>query len=311
MDLSARNTFVKDVALELGFGECGIASVRVLDEEKEHLNNYLKEKRNASMEYMERNIDKRLNPALLVEGAKSVISVIYNYYNSDIDNTDTPYKVSMYARGKDYHYIIKNKLRELAEKLSTEIGCHEYRVFTDSAPVMERAWAREAGLGWIGKNTCLITPKKGSWFFIGEIITTMEITEDHPIEERCGSCTRCLEACPTGALSAPGVLNANKCISYLTIEHKGEFDDDINLDFKQQIFGCDICQQVCPWNRFAAQHNEPLFNTSPEILRLEKEGFTSDAETRFRKRFKNTPLERSGEESLLRNIRHVDGSIHK
>jgi epoxyqueuosine reductase len=310
MDLGARNRFIKEEAKRLGFEACGIAQVSLLEKEKSYLENYLKHHRHASMQYMENHIEKRLNPALLVDDAKSVISVLYNYYYP-IPEDDRPYKVSMYARGADYHYVIKSKLQELADSLTKEFGTHKFRVFTDSAPVLEKSWAVKAGLGWIGKNTCLINRGKGSFFFLGELVTTLEAIYDEPEEERCGTCTRCLEACPTGALTGPGEIDAGKCISYLTIEHKGEFTDEMPKDFRKYIFGCDICQQVCPWNRFSKAHDEPLFNTTPFITELEKYGITSDSANSFRRRFKNTPLERTGEKNLIRNIRHIDRKVHK
>ncbi len=310
MDPGARKTFIKEEALKLGFEACGIASVRVLGEEEEHLNNFITENRHASMLYMERNMDKRLNPGLLVENARSVISVLYNYYDEKPEKNNK-YRVSMYAQGYDYHYIIKQKLQQLAERLTDTFGAHKYRVFTDSAPVLERAWARQAGLGWIGKNSCLIHPKRGSWFFIGEIITTLEAAVDVPVEDRCGTCTRCIDACPTEAIRAPGVLDANRCISYLTIEHKSNFNEEMNHDFRKQIFGCDICQQVCPWNKFATPHKEPLFKTISAISTLQKDGVTSTNDESFKKIFKNTALLRCGEENIIRNIRFVDSTIHK
>jgi len=310
MDLETRNRFIKEEAKRLGFDACGIAQVSLLEEEKSYLENYLNRNRHASMHYMENHLEKRLNPALLVDNAKSVISVLYNYY-CPIPENDRPYKVSMYARGADYHYVIKSKLQELADAITTEFGMHEFRVFTDSAPVLEKSWAAKAGLGWIGKNTCLINRNKGSFFFIGELVTTLEATYDEPEEERCGTCTRCLDACPTGALTSPGELDAGKCISYLTIEHKSEFTDKTPKDFNKYIFGCDICQQVCPWNRFSKAHHEPRFNTTPFINELEKHGITSDSTNSFRQRFKNTALERTGEKNLIRNIGHIDHKVHK
>ncbi|PID93951.1 MAG: tRNA epoxyqueuosine(34) reductase QueG [Bacteroidetes bacterium] len=310
MNTEERNQFIKEEALKLGFEASGVAAVRVLEEERPHLADYLEKNRNASMAYMERNTEKRLNPALLVEGAKTLISVLYNYYH-DLLPRETQYKVSMYARGVDYHHVIKGRLQQLADRITEVLGPHEYRIFTDSAPILEKAWARQAGLGWIGKNTCLIHPKKGSWFFIGEIITTMEVKADTPMEERCGNCTRCLDACPTGALTAPGILDSKKCIAYLTIEHRGHFPEDLAVDFHKQVFGCDICQQICPWNRLALPNEEPLFQTNKFVENLEEEGTTSDSESSFKKRFRNTALYRSGEKNIQRNIQYIDQLIRK
>lgn len=304
------NIYIKQEAKKIGFLACGISSAGKLVEQEEYLLDYLAHNRNGEMGYMERNREKRLDPTLLVEGAKSIISVLYNYYPEEHNNQPT-FNVSKYAYGTDYHFVVKNRLKELMSSIEGKTGAFSYRIFTDSAPVLERAWAQKSGLGWIGKNTCLINSKTGSFFFIGELICDLEITPDSPVEERCGTCTRCLDACPTGALTAPWTLDAKKCISYLTIEHRSEVDTELQGLLSKNIFGCDICQDVCPWNRFSTSHNEPLFTISPNIIKLmngKKEVAEKDV---FKRNFRHTALQRCGSDQLNRNIRYVTGRVNK
>ena len=255
---------------------------------------------------MENHFEKRTDPRKLFENAKSVISVLYNYFPKTIIPEDNNYKISKYAYGKDYHFVIKRKLNELIEYIRKEVGEINARAYVDSAPVLDRAWAARAGLGWIGKNTNLITKERGSFFFIGEIITDLELHyEDKPIPKNCGHCTKCIEACPTHALR-PYEVNANKCISYLTIENKDEkLPEDLKGKFNDWIFGCDICQDVCPWNQKSEPHNEPAFEPVEELLKLRKSEWENLSEEEFRKIFKDSPVKRTKYKGLMRNIRFV------
>lgn len=295
--------FVKQRAAGLGFSHCGISKARRLDEEAPHLESWLKKNRNGRMAYMENYFDKRLDPRLLVEGARTVISLLFNYYPGDQVDYTSPLKVSSYAYGVDYHTVIKNRLFQLASELEGEAGHINYRVFTDSAPVLDRAWAVNAGLGWIGKNSLMITRKQGSFFFIAEIITDLELNYDAPFGGNyCGDCSRCMDACPTQAIVGPRQLDASRCISYLTIELK----DNIPAEFEGQtgswIFGCDICQQVCPWNKFSIAHSHaeflPMENwpqwTAEQWVELDKPGFNAI--------FKPSALTRAGFNKLKNNI---------
>ncbi|MDD2323160.1 MAG: tRNA epoxyqueuosine(34) reductase QueG [Bacteroidia bacterium] len=310
MSPAQKSEAIKKKAIALGFSACGIASARPLTRYQSIFESWLSENNHGTMAYMQRNIDKRLDPALLVEHTKSIITVLYNYYH-EAPQHSAPYSVARYARGRDYHPVIREKLNILGKWINATFGTVNFRVFTDSAPVLEKVWAQESGLGWIGKNTCLIHPKMGSWFFIGEIFCDLELAVDLPMENRCGTCTRCLDACPTGALVAPGKLDARKCIAYLTIEHKGAIAPGMETQFNGSIFGCDICQQVCPWNRFAKPHQEPQFETLPIIARLEEKGLALLDRATFKNDFRNTSLERCGYEGLTRNIQYVNQKITK
>ncbi|MEE4177695.1 MAG: tRNA epoxyqueuosine(34) reductase QueG [Bacteroides sp.] len=252
--------FLKQEALKLGFSACGIASAEKFREHKQPLKSWLSEGMHGAMGYMENHLEKRLDPRLLVPGARSVVVVALNYFPPAFQHPESPYIVSKYAYGKDYHFILKEKLQQLLEILKKREPAHQGRVFTDSAPVLERGWAVKAGLGWTGKNGCLIIPRKGSFFFLGELITNIELQPDIPFEkDLCGNCTLCMEACPTGALISPGKLDARKCISYLTIELKSPVPEPFRGKMKGRIFGCDICQDVCPHNRFAVPTDETGF----------------------------------------------------
>lgn len=270
---------IKNKAKELGFDACGIAEVASADTEVLFFDRWIAEGCHAGMKYMENYRDIRLNPAGLVEGARSVISVALNYYPAQKQSPDSP-RISYYAYGKDYHIVVKDKLRQLWEYITSLVPVLDStlpvaRFFTDSAPILERYWAWKAGLGWIGKNTNLIIPGKGSFFFLGEIVTTLELDYDTPQKNRCGTCRRCLDSCPTGALERPGHLNANKCISYLTIEHKGDIPSEQASRLGDRLYGCDTCQEVCPWNRFASPTREVAFSPSPAFLSLKKKTFAA------------------------------------
>lgn len=292
---------IKAEAKRLGFLSCGISKAEFLEEEAPRFEAWLKAERNGKMGYMENHFDKRLDPRLLVPGAKSMISVLLNYYSEEQQPEDAP-KVSKYAYGADYHFVIKDKLKELFKFIHQEIGEVNGRVFVDSAPVMDRAWAEKSGLGWIGKNTNLISQKVGSYFFIAEMILDLDLEYDLPTSDHCGTCTACIDACPTDAIVAPYQLDATKCISYLTIELKDQLPTYFQGKTDNWAFGCDVCQDVCPWNRFSKQHNEPLFNTKPEILNYSKKDWEELTSETFNMIFKNSAISRTKYEGLKRNI---------
>lgn len=285
----------------LGFLYCGISKAGFLEEEAPRLENWLNNNMNGQMSYMENHFDKRLNPTLLVDDAKSVISLLLNYYPSELQNDDS-YKISKYAYGQDYHYVIKEKLKELLNFIQTEIGEVSGRAFVDSAPVLDKAWAAKSGLGWVGKNSNLITQKVGSFYFIAELIIDLELEYDTPTTDHCGSCTACLDACPTEAIVAPYVVDGSKCISYFTIELKDNLPQAMKGKFDDWMFGCDVCQDVCPWNRFSKPHNEPLFQPNPDILNFSKADWEEITVDTFQKVFKNSAVKRTKYDGLLRNI---------
>jgi epoxyqueuosine reductase len=257
---------------------------------------------------MENHFDKRLNPTVLVEGSKSVISLMYNYYPSTQQRNDS-YKISKYAYGEDYHHVIKDKLKELVQFITDEVGEINARIFTDSAPVLERVWAKKSGLGWIGKNSMLIHPKNGSFFFLAEIILDVEFDYDSPIKDYCGTCNACVEACPTEAILPNKVVDGSKCISYFTIELKNEIiPKEVKGKFEDWIFGCDICQDVCPWNRFSTPTNELLFTPNPKLLNYTKKEWTEITEEIFNEIFKKSAIKRAKFEGLKRNIKFLDGN---
>ena len=292
---------IKSESKRLGFLSCGISKAGFLEEEAPRLENWLNNQMNGQMSYMENHFDKRLNPTLLVDDAKSVISLLLNYYPSEIQNEDS-YKISKYAYGQDYHHVIKEKLKELLHFIQTEIGEVSGRAFVDSAPVLDKAWAAKSGLGWIGKNSNLITQKVGSFYFIAELIIDLELDYDSPTTDHCGSCTACLDACPTEAIVAPYVVDGSKCISYFTIELKDNLPEEMKGKFDDWMFGCDVCQDVCPWNRFSKPHNEPLFQPNPDILNFSKADWEEITVDTFQKVFKNSAVKRTKYEGLLRNI---------
>ncbi len=298
---SKYSSAIKAEAKRLGFLSCGISKAEFLEDEAPRLEAWLKAERNGKMGYMENHFDKRLDPRLLVPGGKSVISVLLNYYSDD-QQPEGAQKISKYAYGADYHFVIKAKLKELFSFIHQEIGEVNGRVFVDSAPVMDRAWAEKSGLGWIGKNTNLITQKVGSYFFIAEMILDLDLEYDLPTTDHCGTCTACIDACPTEAIVAPYQLDATKCISYLTIELKDQLPTEFQGKMDNWAFGCDVCQDVCPWNRFSKQHNEPLFNSKPEILNYSKKDWEELTSETFNTIFKNSAISRTKYEGLKRNI---------
>ncbi len=295
------SSFIKSEAKRLGFLSCGISKSGFLEEEAPRLENYLNNQMHGQMTYMENYFDKRLNPNLLVDDAKSVVSLLLNYYPSETQIEDT-FKISKYAYGQDYHFIIKDKLKELLESIQTNIGEVAGRAFVDSAPVLDKAWAAKSGLGWVGKHTLLISKQAGSFYFIAELIIDLELEYDHATTDHCGSCTACLDACPTEAIVAPYVVDGSKCISYFTIELKENLPYEMKGKFDDWAFGCDICQDVCPWNRFSKPHNEPLFNPNPELLSMTKKDWQEITEDTFKKVFKNSAVKRTKFAGLQRNI---------
>ncbi len=292
---------IKAEAKRLGFLSCGISKADFLEEEAPRLEKWLKNNMHGEMGYMENHFDKRLDPRKLVNGAKSVITVLLNYYPEEEQINDT-YKISKYAYGQDYHYVIKTKLRQLQEFISETIGEVSGRAFVDSAPVLDKAWAAKSGLGWIGKNSNLLTQQVGSFYFIGELIVDIELDYDHAVTDHCGTCTACLDACPTQAIVEPYVVDGSKCISYFTIELKNELPVELKGSFDDWMFGCDVCQDVCPWNRFSKPHSEPLFNPHPELLSMTKKDWEDITEDVFKKVFKNSAVKRTKFEGLSRNI---------
>jgi epoxyqueuosine reductase len=292
---------IKSEAQRLGFLSCGISKAGFLEEEAPRLENYLNKQMHGQMSYMENNFDKRLNPTLLIDDAKSVISLLLNYYPSEIQNSDS-YKISKYAYGQDYHFVIKEKLNELLHFIQTEIGDVSGRAFVDSAPVLDKAWAAKSGLGWIGKNSNLLTKQVGSFYFIAELIVDLELEYDYATTDHCGSCTACIDACPTEAIVAPYIVDGSKCISYFTIELKDNIPQEMKGKFDDWTFGCDVCQDVCPWNKFSKPHNEPLFNPNPEILSFTKKDWEEITEETFKKVFKNSAVKRTKLAGLKRNI---------
>ena len=292
---------IKAEAQRLGFLSCGISKAGFLEEEAPRLENWLNNQMNGQMSYMENHFDKRLNPTLLVDDAKSVISLLLNYYPSELQNENS-YKISKYAYGQDYHHVIKEKLKELLHFIQSEIGEVSGRAFVDSAPVLDKAWAAKSGLGWVGKNSNLITQKVGSFYFIAELIIDLELDYDAPTTDHCGSCTACLDACPTEAIVAPYVVDGSKCISYFTIELKDNLPQEMKGKFDDWAFGCDVCQDVCPWNKFSKPHNELLFNPNPELLSFSKKDWEEITEDTFKKVFKNSSVKRTKLEGFKRNI---------
>ena len=300
--------FIKNKSIELGFISCGISKSGFLENEIGRFESWLKNNYHGQMSYMERNFDKRMDTRKLVDGSKSVISLLFNYYPSKEINNNS-FKISKYAYGKDYHFIIKDKLKTLLSSMRNEIGEIDGRVFVDSAPIMEKAWAKKSGLGWIGKNTNLISKKTGSFFFIAEIIVDLELEYDGEVTDHCGSCTACLDACPTDALYEPYKIDASKCISYFTIELKEQFPNDLKKDFNNWIFGCDICQDVCPWNKFSRPNEEPLLNPLKEINQYSKKDWLELTDEVFKVVFKGSPLERTKFKGLKKNIQYANEQV--
>lgn len=304
-NVEERTNFVKATARRLGFSFCGISRAEFLDEEAPKLEEWLNRGYQGKMGYLENFFDKRLDPTLLVPGAKSVVSLLYNYFPKQELGGST-YKIARYAYGEDYHTVVREKLNTFMDELRSAIGDVNGRAFVDSAPVMERAWAKRSGLGWIGKNSLLLNREAGSYFFLAELIIDLELNYDGPIKDYCGTCTACMDACPTDAIPEPYVVDGSKCISYFTIELKEEIPSDVHGKFDNWIFGCDICQEVCPWNRFARPHDEPRFEPPEELRSMTTNDWREITEERFRYVFRNSPLKRTKYQGIKRNLRFVD-----
>lgn len=301
MSIHSNTEVIKSIATELGFSFCGISKAEFLEQEAPKLEEWLKKGYHGQMGYLENHFDKRLDPSKLVPGAKSVVSLIYNYSPQKTHQSEAGPKIAKYAYGQDYHHVIKDKLKEFTQQLTEEVGQVEGRAFVDSAPVMERQWAAKSGLGWIGKNSLLLNRNMGSFFFLAELIIDLELEPDGPIKDYCGTCTACQDACPTDAIPQPYVIDGSRCISYLTIELKEEIPNEFKDKMESWAFGCDICQEVCPWNRFSKPHNEPKFQ--PQGW----EGFNSKdweemTEEVFQKVFKKSAVKRTKFGGLKRNI---------
>jgi epoxyqueuosine reductase len=302
MNLKQQHTdFIKTEAKRLGFLSCGVSKAQFLEEEAPRLENWLNKQMHGQMHYMENHFDKRLDPTKLVEGSKSVISLLLNYFPEKTQDHET-YKLSKYAYGTDYHFVIKDKLKSLLHAIQGEIGEVEGRAFVDSAPVLDKAWAAKSGLGWIGKHSNLLTQQVGSFYFIAELIIDLELEYDSITTDHCGTCTKCIDACPTKAITEPYVVDGSKCISYFTIELKENIPTQFKGQFEDWMFGCDICQDVCPWNRFSKSHNEPLFNPHPDLLDMTKKDWEEITEETFKKVFKKSAVKRTKFSGLKRNI---------
>ncbi|WP_127142289.1 tRNA epoxyqueuosine(34) reductase QueG [Flagellimonas marinaquae] len=301
MSIQKHTQLIKAEAKRLGFLSCGISKAGFLEEEAPRLEKWLNQNMHGEMQYMENHFDKRLDPTKLVEGSKSVISLLLNYFPSEQQNPDA-YKISKYAYGTDYHYVIKDKLKNLLHFIQEEIGEVHGRAFVDSAPVLDKAWAAKSGLGWIGKNSNLLTQQVGSFYFVAELIVDLELEYDTPVTDHCGTCTACIDACPTEAIVQPYVVDGSKCISYLTIELKNEIPSEFDGKLDDWMFGCDVCQDVCPWNRFSKSHSEPLFDPNPDLLSFTKKDWEEITEDVFKKIFKKSAVKRTKLSGLRRNI---------
>lgn len=296
------SNWIKNEARRLGFDACGISKATFLEAEAPRLEAWLQNSFHGEMRYMENHFDKRLDPRLLVPGAKSVISLLYNYYPEAIQN-ESSYQISKYAYGEDYHLVIKKKLNEMVDSMQQIMGKFNARVFTDSAPIMERTWAQKSGLGWLGKNSLLINKSKGSFFFLAEIILDMELIYDSPFKsDHCGTCTQCIDACPTEAILPNNTVDGSKCISYFTIELKEEIPTQYKESFNDWAFGCDICQDVCPWNRFSLPHKEEKFLPDERLLQFEKDDWEEITEDVFKEIFKRSAVKRTKFSGFKRNI---------
>ena len=293
---------IREEAQRLGFEYTGISKAEQLDKEARLLEKWLNNNYHGKMSYMANHFDKRIDPRKLVPNSKSVVTLLYNYHNPEKQSDSTAPKISQYAYGKDYHYVIKHKLKSLLQFIQDEIGEVDGRCFVDSAPVMERTWAERSGTGWIGKNSLLINKQSGSYFFLAELIIDLELEYDSPIKDYCGTCTRCIDACPTDAIIGDKVIDGSKCISYLTIELKEALPTEFQGKMDNWMFGCDVCQEVCPWNRFSKRHNEPAFEPHPDLLNLTKNDWEEITEEVFRKVFKKSAVKRTKYAGLKRNI---------
>jgi epoxyqueuosine reductase len=293
---------IKAKAKKFGFQSCGISKAAFLEEDALSLENWLKNNYHGKMSYMENHFDKRLNPTLLVEGSKSVISLSYNYFPEENLSAFNDLKISKYAYGEDYHIIIKEIMQEMVAELKEEIGDFECRVFTDSAPILERSWAKKSGIGWVGKNANLITKQSGSFYFLAEIICDLELLEDGATTDHCGSCTKCIEACPTNAIVSDKIIDGRKCISYATIELKEEIPKSFKNKMEDWMFGCDICQDICPWNRFSVPHQQEKFKPNQFLKNNSKEDWEELSQELFSEIFRKSPVKRTKFAGLQRNI---------
>jgi epoxyqueuosine reductase len=306
MNTARITQLIKDEVNRLGFLSCGISKAKELTEDAQHLEKWLNKGFHGDMKYMENHFELRIDPRKLIENAKSVITLLYNYYPEEKQKSNSP-KIAKYAYGTDYHYVIREKLNQLLSIIQEKVGEVNGRGFVDSAPVLERSWAKHSGLGWIGKNANLISKQKGSFFFIATLIVDIELEFDHAFKtDHCGTCTKCIDACPTNAILLPQVIDSNKCISYLTIEYKEDFSPiQLSSELGGWAFGCDVCQDVCPWNRFSKPHNEPHFNPIPEILNMNFKDWESLSISSFKQVFKNSPIARTKWKGMMRNIKAI------
>lgn len=292
---------IKAKAISLGFMSCGVSKAEFLEDEAPRLEKWLQQGMHGEMKYMENHFDKRLNPTLLVEGSKSVVSLLFNYYPENKQREDS-FNISKYAYGQDYHFVVKNKLKQLLAFIQEEIGEVHGRAFVDSAPVLDKAWAKRSGLGWIGKHSNLLTKQVGSFYFIAELIIDLDLAYDTPVTDHCGSCTACIDACPTQAIVEPYVVDGSKCISYFTIELKESIPSDFKNTFDDWAFGCDVCQDVCPWNKFSKAHKEPLFQPDERLLNYSKKEWQEITQEVFQEIFKKSAVKRTKYEGFKRNV---------
>lgn len=307
LTLSAKSNLIKSKAKSLGFDLCGIAKADFLEDEKVHLLSWLDKSYHGEMQYMANNIEKRLDPRLLVENTKSIVVVGLNYFPKETQNDPEAPVIAKYAYGKDYHFVLKDRLNQLLEYINSEIEEVSGRAFVDSAPVLEHAWAKRAGLGWIGKNSLLINRKIGSFLFLGELFLDIELAyENSNYEDFCGGCNRCIRSCPTGAIVEPYIVNGSKCISYYTIELKGEIPTEVSGKFQNRVFGCDICQDVCPWNRMSKANNVADFEPNPKLLSMTKEEWNEMDSHTFGEIFRNSAVKRTKFKGIKRNLDFLD-----
>lgn len=292
---------IKAKAISLGFMSCGVSKAEFLEDEAPRFEKWLQQGMHGEMKYMENHFDKRLNPTLLVEGSKSVVSLLFNYYPENKQREDS-FNISKYAYGQDYHFVVKNKLKQLLAFIQEEIGEVHGRAFVDSAPVLDKAWAKRSGLGWIGKHSNLLTKQVGSFYFIAELIIDLDLAYDTPVTDHCGSCTACIDACPTQAIVEPYAVDGSKCISYFTIELKESIPSDFKNTFDDWAFGCDVCQDVCPWNKFSKAHKEPLFQPDERLLNYSKKEWQEITQEVFQEIFKKSAVKRTKYEGFKRNV---------